>query len=350
MNFFVIGGVTVSKSDPRFADELVLLLRTMESLGRDIVRKKHNLLVCSPFSGSADLAAVMGAASAGLDRSEPFVHFYIPDSPSVCKALSELTRSIPGLRVQEFISRGPTDLENEESRNHAWLLAQLCAVDRCHALIAIGGKATGPMSLLLPLAETRRKCIVPFRFLGGAAADCFERQRHQMQDKLGDRLHVLADPQQASEAVDLVHGLLADQRSKAPECQPRKFFLSYSKARPEEADFVETALRRRNLTVFRDERDFGAGRIVADEIDGYLCQSDIFISLWCKDYACSPWCYDEMALALRRHEEGRIVIWLLCLDETRIVPPKARPLIHYPAHTRHDLEGTLLKLLDQEPK
>ena len=57
-----------------------------------------------------------------------------------------------------------------------------------------------------------------------------------------------------------------------------------------------------------------------------------------------------MELALNRHAEGRLMIWMLCSDETRIVPPKARPLIRYAAHTRQELEGMLLKLLDQIPK
>jgi hypothetical protein len=38
------------------------------------------------------------------------------------------------------------------------------------------------------------------------------------------------------------------------------------------------------------------------------------------------------------------MIWILCLEETRIVPPKARPLIHYAAYTRQELEGMLLKV------
>jgi hypothetical protein len=86
-------------------------------------------------------------------------------------------------------------MESKEAWIHAWLLAQLCAMERRNALIAIGGKLTGPMSLLLRLAETQRKSILPLRFLRGSAAQCFEKQRYQLEDRLDGKLDVLTDPQ-----------------------------------------------------------------------------------------------------------------------------------------------------------
>ena len=320
----------------------------MDALGQDIVRKGHTLLVCSPFEGSADLEAVKGASKSGEGRSHPYVHYYIPDDSTVRSELAALMSHIPGLLIQEFLSRGPVDLGDQESKNHAWLLAQLCAMDRCHAVIAVGGKVTGPMSLLLPLAESRRKDILPLWFIGGAAAECFERQRHFLQDRLGGNTYVLGDSTKIGEVTALLEQLASDRPSPSSIRRANRFFLSYPKARPGEADFVETTLRRRNLMVFRDERDFGAGHLLSHEIDQYLNQSDIFIALWCKEYACSPWCFDELELALKLQEDGRLSIWLLSLDDTRVVPPKARPLIHYPAYTRKELEGALLNLIERD--
>jgi len=37
-----------------------------------------------------------------------------------------------------------------------------------------------------------------------------------------------------------------------------RFFISYPRTRPAEADYVETVLRRQNMLVFRDETDFSA--------------------------------------------------------------------------------------------
>lgn len=347
MNIFLIGGLTVLNTDPDYPNQEALLRTTMDALGQDIVRKGHTLLVCSPFEGSADLEAVKGASKAGSERSQPFVHYHIPDNSAVRAELAALTHRIPGLLFQDFLSQSPPDLTDEESRNHAWLLAQLCAMDRCHAVIAIGGKSTGPMSLLLPLAESRRKCVVPLRFIGGAAAECFERQRHLLQDRIGGNTHVLGEASKVGEVIELLEYLASDQPSQSSVRGTQRFFLSYPKARPEEADFVEMALRRRNLMVFRDERDFGAGHVLTHEIDQYLYDSEIFIALWCKDYACSPLCFDELELALKLHEEGRLSIWLLTLDDTRVVPPRARPLISFPARTRQELEGALLNLLER---
>jgi hypothetical protein len=120
-------------------------------------------------------------------------------------------------------------------------------------------------------------------------------------DHLGDRLHALSEPESIDEAVSLLEKL-ADRRVAVPmkKEEPPKFFVSYAKDRPAEADFVEMSLRRRGLTVLRDERDFGAGLPLPSEIKDYISRSDIFIAIWCKEYARSPWCFDELDLALER--------------------------------------------------
>lgn len=110
MNIFLIGGKTVSSNNPAYGEQDELLEATMGALGQAIIEKGHTLLVCSPFEGSADLEAVRGAARGGSERSHPFVHYYVPDNPIVRAELEELTSSIPGLRIQEFLSRGPADL------------------------------------------------------------------------------------------------------------------------------------------------------------------------------------------------------------------------------------------------
>jgi hypothetical protein len=140
--------------------------------------------------------------------------------------------------------------------------------------------------------------------------------------------------------------LTHERASKSKGIIPQRFFISYARSRPQEADFVEMILRRRNLTVFRDDRDFGAGRSVSGEISEYICQAQVFVTLWCKEYACSPWCFDEFDSALARHKDGHLALWLLCVDDTRIVPPAARQLINYPIRTREELEGRVLSLLE----
>jgi hypothetical protein len=57
----------------------------------------------------------------------------------------------------------------------------------------------------------------------------------------------------------------------------------------------------------------------------------------------APWCFDELELAVKRGK----TLWLLCVDDTRIVPPAARNLISYPARSREELERHVLTLLEQ---
>jgi hypothetical protein len=52
-----------------------------------------------------------------------------------------------------------------------------------------------------------------------------------------------------------------------------------------------------------------------------------------------------MELALDRHEEGKLELWILRVDDTRIVPKRARELLFYDASSRVDVEGRMLQLL-----
>lgn len=123
------------------------------------------------------------------------------------------------------------------------------------------------------------------------------------------------------------------------------FFISYARKRPYEADFIENLLRRRKCEVFRDDSDFGAGHQVQNEIKEHLYRANVFIAVWCQEYACSPWCYDEFDDALERQKNNDMDIWLICVDDTRIVPKGARELLAHTAKTRAEVEGTILKLL-----
>ena len=126
----------------------------------------------------------------------------------------------------------------------------------------------------------------------------------------------------------------------APSC-----FISYASKRPNEADFIETALRRRNIQVYRDEHDFGAGHQILDEIREAIHKCNVFIAVWCQEYACSPWCYDELELALKRQAENKLELWIFSVDDTRLVPPEIRKAITYPVNSRKEIDGVIGRLL-----
>jgi hypothetical protein len=148
------------------------------------------------------------------------------------------------------------------------------------------------------------------------------------------------------EALDRL--VAAKLQSGQTKQEPVRFFISYPRQKISEADLIETLLRRRNLEVFRDDQAFDPNCELTEEIRQSIHRSDIFVALWCTEYACSPWCYDELAHALGLRSAEKIKIWLLQLDSTRIVPPEARGLIAQPCHSREEIQNVIIKLLDKE--
>jgi len=165
-------------------------------------------------------------------------------------------------------------------------------------------------------------------------------------DRLGPDASVLHDDKRLSEAGGLVERLTSNRVGRSGNREKTTFFISYPRSRPQEADFVETILRRRRFEVYRDERDFSPGKSLPGEIRENICRANVFIAVWSREYACSPWCFDELQLALERNKANATRLWLLCVDETRIVPPAARDLVNYPSRTRDELEGHLVRLVD----
>jgi hypothetical protein len=346
MKIFLIGGIVLAPADPQFVPQQVLLQQTMRNLGRDVVSKGHCLAVCSPLQDSADFQAVKGAAEVKSNGFPIAVEFYLPNIPLVQVALAKIREEMSPINVRTIVCPAPADDSHEALRN-AWLLAQLTAMEACYAVMAIGGKLSGSMSLLLRLAETRLKIILPFPYLGGAAAELFDRRRYLLSDQLGDQFDVLSNPDKIAEAVALVETLSQGESTSVKPAITQKLFISYAKANPENADFVEMLLRRRGLSVYRDERDFEPGSIVQSEIDKHIQESDVFIALWCQDYACSPWCFDELERALDLQEKNRLKLWIICTDDTRMIPQRARKKLSYSAVSRDLLEKCLIKLIDE---
>ena len=65
MKVFVIGGVTIPKSDPEYQGQLRIVNSSMELFGEGVVSMGHDLVACSPFQGSADLGAMFAVMCAG---------------------------------------------------------------------------------------------------------------------------------------------------------------------------------------------------------------------------------------------------------------------------------------------
>lgn len=349
MKIFVIGGLTVQSGHQDYDAQTGLLDESMERIGCDVVERGHALVACSPFPGSADLAAIRGAARAiqRLQRPSSSIEIHCPAAPDIISEMAKLTGSPPhsGFRVLTHpVAPGEDGKPHWE---HTWLLSQLSALEASHAVLAVGGRPSGAANLLLSMAIIKSKPLLPLAFLGGASAQCLERVRWPLDDVFKDRISSLYRLECADMSVKLLEELAADKVGALQRGDQPRIFISYPRNRPAEADHIEMTLRRRRLDVYRDERDFGAGRDLPHEVRAYIERSNVFIAVWCEAYACSPWCYDELELALERHKQGKTQLWIFCVDDTRIVPPAARTLLNFPARTREQTEGHLLNLLER---
>ena len=263
----------------------------------------------------------------------------------VTKELKQLIVNLPSAQVKRMPC-APLGIEanTATSLQYSWLFAQLNALDVSAGVIAIGGKSTGSAELLFRLAAARNKSILPLTFLGGAASAYFDFNYWDLYDVLGDRLKAVSEVSEVHRSPAKLEELLSGVASHQAT---NRFFISYARARPQEADYVETLLRRRNSIVYRDEEDFEPAAEIPTEIVRNIKRSNVFIAIWCKEYACSPWCFDELELAIERHKAGQTELWIFCVDETRMVPRAARTLNYYTVSSREDLEGKILHLINR---
>jgi hypothetical protein len=350
VKLFIIGGLTRAGEKVAQDSERLKLDEACALLGSCIAHPEHTVLACSPFDDSADAAVLKGVANMPAEQ-QPTIEFHFVDSHPVRSALDQLVATL-GLRKIKPFPHPPPNSDSSDARRLAWLVCQLSALDEANVTFALGGDNDGSANMLMLVADGRRKPLLPFPFLGGAAKQAFDRRRYELEDRLGNDLwSSLQEPRSVSNALKLAAALLRPKESTQAreEGKPSpQFFISYSRARQCEADHVETVLRRRNLRVFRDEHDFGAGHSLPDTIREAIHAADVFIALWCAEYACSPWCFDEIELALDRQDAGKMALWVISLDGTRFVPKRLRDRNVLPVRSRLELEGEIIKLIDRE--
>jgi hypothetical protein len=340
MKIFVVGGTPEQTGS---GDEHSALGRVGTALGKVLAIGGHEIVACSPFPDSLDYHVIAGGADAGAR-----VEIHYPDAPSVASQISQLVARYPKLDVQRR-RHAPPEADSQEAMRNAWLFAQLAAMEASDLVVAIGGKSGGSASLLLRIANDRRRALLPFSFLGGAARGSFDRSSYELSDRLGSAVELLWSEEGVARLGELVPRMLVPRppdASRGTRGHDAVFFISYPRARAPAADVVEMHLRRRGFVVLRDEHDFAAGEEVSQAIREAIHRATVFVATWCAEYACSPHCYDELELAIDRKASGKMSLWILDLDGTRMVPPRARQLLRHPAHSRQELEGIVLRMIE----
>lgn len=339
---FVIGGETGETED--VDAERPCLHKCSLELGKLLAGVGVQLIVCSPFPDSADYYTAMGYADAGCGG---VIHFHSPARPEVKEKLTLLRKKLgkPGLIIQDWEYPGP-ETDEKESWSQAWLLAHLQALEKADAVVALGGKVSQSANTLLHLAEAKGLPIVPFAFLGGAAGRAYERRDW---DRLnpGFDASVLTYEDGVKKTIEIANRLLLDQvkRSVSGDMRPTKVFISVARQDGSMAKVLERLLEDKGIEVLMGDHEIRSDQMITASIQQALLGSDICAVLWSRHYALSPWCFDELSLALDQQAYGSMDVWLFNLDDSLIVSAQARKLPIISVRNSVALENAVGELL-----
>lgn len=341
MRIFIIGGI---EDKDKVNDEFLGFCR---AIGENLATKNIEILVCSPFPDAADFYIVDGIKRCPEKKGS--LEIYYPASVSIEKKWDETLDGLERqIKVSKFRQESPLVNEPDQTK-YSWLFCQIKAIITCDFVIVIGGRITGSSNLLVRIAEAQGKEIIPLPGFKGVGEMFFERKRFQLIDYWTlEHVEIFEASKEPKRIVDIIIDQPKDRRAEKikEKKQSFTFFISYSQERPSEADFVEMILRRRNHNVLRDDNNFSASEDIPNAIKENIHKSDVFIALWCKEYACSPWCYDELELALDTYVKGK-ALWIFRTDKTRIVHPRARNIVYYDTSTRAEIEAKILSLIEK---
>ncbi|MEV0633658.1 TIR domain-containing protein [Streptomyces sp. NPDC050619] len=338
---YVIGGATGETTYPDY--EKSQLAHVCTQLGETVARSGAELIVCSPFPDSADLHAVIGYVQSGAGR---VVHLHSPRHPQVAQKQQEMLEMLGtghDVEIKNWHYPGP---EDDESWEQAWLLCQIQALEGADAVVSVGGRVSKTANTVLHLAEARQKPLVPFEFLGGASRRAFQRRDWaRLHPGLDHRR--LMDKDGVAEAMKIADHLVTARMRDVHNYTwpPSRVFISRARPDAEFAGALHAYLSGVGITALIGERELRPDRMVAPTIDDAVLSADLFIALWSKSFAVSRFCYDEIELALRRHEVGELQLWIINLDGSDIVPPAARRLPQTVARSPHALVTLVQDLL-----
>jgi nucleoside phosphorylase len=343
---YVIGGITGETDHPDY--EQPELADFCQRLGLEVAQAGADLVVCSPFSDSADFHALRGYLQSELART---VHLHMPKHTRVDAQVAEM-RSLLGAaqadKIRIWTYPGP-DSETADSWTQAWLLCQLMALDHAEAVISVGGRASNTANTLLHLAEARQKPLLPYTFLGGASLRAFNRRKWgtaypgldstRFQDRSG-----------VAEAMSLAEEMLAARISGAHNYTwpPRRVFVSRARADAHFASALDDYFATVGIEPLLGEREWQPDQqTVESAIVDAVLGADLFVVLWSSHFATSRFCNDELDLAMQRHAAGALQVWIVNLDGSDVVPRAARTLPQIIATSPQDLVALIKNLLER---
>lgn len=340
MRVFVVGSI-MEETQAEFTQFCL-------SLGHAFASNKIEVMLCSPYPDSADCLIVSGFKN--VRQKELGIEVYYPRLPKIENDWNQvITNAGVKNRVRSFPQEPPIS-SDRESLKYAWLFSQIQAMSNANYVIVLGGRLSGSSNFLVRIAEVQNKLIIPLPRFGGVGLQVFNRMQYQLTDYWGTLgVEIISSSERPDQLLQMLcSGRNTNKGGRLRMSQGLTFFISYSREKNADADFVEMVLRRRNQLVVRDENDIGSSEDIPNAIRENIAKSDVFVALWCKEYACSPWCFDELDIALKTHvENSHKKLWLIRTDKTRIIHPDARKRVYYDVASRQELDGRIVALLDQ---
>ena len=318
---FVIGGI----NEEIDASEL---WHAGLNIGKQLGEAGYTIVVCSAHESSLDAKVVEGFANTQGNRRGRVIVYHPLDSRSETAPDDRIDAqwnnliNNAGIKDPIITVNSQAVVRENKDLSNAFFLCQLKALlENTDAVVALGGKEGQSASQLLLVTQNRYP-IVPFSYFKGAAALEFAKQEKSLlESELTKSLvHHLTSKDGVARVVDLVDAV----RRSFGKLQ---VFLSYSYEKNEVADHVEAFLQRRSsyVSVFRDEEGIRSGEAISETIKVKIRNCDIFLAIWCAEYASSPYCYDEMEFAqLISEDHLPSCVHILRIDETRPVWPELR--------------------------
>lgn len=340
---FVIGGQTGETAD---ADaELPRLHQASLLLGRVLAKAGAQLIVCSPFPDSVDYYAALGYSDA---KSGGVIQFHSPTHSRVEEKRHLLRKTLgrPGLVIQDWNYPGPESNE-EDAWFQPWFLAQIQALEKADVVVALGGKVSQTASTILHLAEAKGIPIIPFAFLGGVAQRVYDR-RDWSRLHPGFDASILKDVDGIDHTIKIANQLLVDRMQLGESSErPKVVFISFAHQNAEMANVLRVALVSLGIEVLVGDDEIRPDQMIPATIEQAVLRSDVCAVLWSRQYALSPWCYDELSMAINRKEYGKIKVWLFNLDDSPIVPALARRLPAVSVRNAQAMQQCVRELLEK---
>ena len=150
-----------------------------------------------------------------------------------------------------------------------------------------------------------------------------------------------------SGSSQLLIGALMDRlRQLAGDAErPKTVFISVARQDSAMAEALGQALTDRGIEVVLGDHEIRSDQMVSASIEQALLRSDTCAVLWSRRYAQSPWCYDELAMALDGQAYRGMKVWLFNIDDSPVVPTQARKLTAIAARSTAAIQSAVGELL-----